>query len=237
MIDKELLKKLVLPFGISPTDGEVGMLDRYSDMLFEKNKVMNLTAITEPYDVTVKHFVDSLSVFSVISPKDGESFIDVGTGAGFPGAAVLIMSPHLKMTFLDGTRKKLDFIKESLDLIGLDAEILHMRAEEAGRNACYREKFDYVTARAVANLRELSEYCIPFLKLGGTFVAMKGSDSEDEIKEAEAAISVLGGKISEIKSIEIADGVKRTLVVIKKISQTPPKYPRTSAKIAKQPIK
>ena len=222
MINKELLKKYTDFFGIT---------------LDDTNKHLNLTAITDSEGVTVKHFADSLSIMSVYKPTKGSRLLDVGTGAGFPGAVLLMANPDISMTLLDGTQKKLRFISETLDSVDLFAETVHMRAEEAGQKNEYRESFDLVTARAVANLRELSEYCLPFVKVGGSFIAMKSVKTDDEINEAEKAIALLGGKIDKIHSFELGDAGERTLIIIKKISQTPPKYPRPSAKIAKQPIK
>lgn len=237
MINRELLKKYADSFGISLDETVFDRFDKYAESLVETNKHLNLTAITDPEGVTVKHFADSLSVLSIINPESGSRLLDVGTGAGFPGSVILMARPEVSMTLLDGTQKKLRFISETLNFIGLSAETVHMRAEEAGQKAEYRESFDFVTARAVANLRELSEYCLPFVKTGGSFIAMKSVKTDDEIEEAEKAISVLGGKIDKIHSFDLGDAGERTLIIIKKISHTPTKYPRPSAKIAKQPIK
>ncbi len=237
MINKELLKKYADIFGITVDETVIDRFDKYAEALVETNKHLNLTAITDPDGVTVKHFADSLSVLSVCTPKKGDCLLDVGTGAGFPGSVLLMANPDINMTLIDSTQKKLRFISETLDSIGLYAETIHMRAEEAGQLPEYRESFDTVTARAVANLRELSEYCLPFVKVGGTFIAMKSVKTDEEINEAEKAISILGGKIEKIHSFELGDAGERTLIIIKKISHTPPKYPRPSAKIAKQPIR
>ena len=184
-----------------------------------------------------KHFLDSLTVLQAIHLPENARCIDVGTGAGFPGAALLIARPDLRMTLLDGTRKKLGFIQETLDTVGLSAQIVHMRAEEAGQLSAHRAQYDLVTARAVANLRELCEYCLPFAGIDGTFVAMKSVRSDAEIAEAQSAIRLLGGKIDKNLSFSLPQTGERTLICIKKISQTPAKYPRPSAKIAKQPLK
>ena len=237
MINKELLKKYTDFFGITLDETAISRFDKYAEALVETNKHLNLTAITDSEGVTVKHFADSLSIMSVYKPTKGSRLLDVGTGAGFPGAVLLMANPDISMTLLDGTQKKLRFISETLDSVDLSAETVHMRAEEAGQKSEYRESFDLVTARSVANLRELSEYCLPFVKVGGSFIAMKSVKTDDEINEAEKAITLLGGKIDKIHSFELGDAGERTLIIIKKISQTPPKYPRPSAKIAKQPIK
>ena len=237
MIDRELLKKYSDSFGISLDETAFDRFDKYAEALVETNKYLNLTAITDTEGVTVKHFADSLSVFSVFNPESGNRILDVGTGAGFPGSVIQMARPDVHVTLLDGTQKKLRFISDTLRTVGLSAETVHMRAEEAGQNPSYRETFDYVTARAVANLRELCEYCLPFVKIGGSFIAMKSVKTDEEIDEAEKAIELLGGKIDRIHSFQLGDAGERTLIIIKKISHTPPKYPRPSAKIAKQPIK
>ena len=162
--------------------------------------------------------------------------IDVGTAAGFPGVAMLIARPDLKVTLLDSTGKKLKVIEDILSNIGLEANILHMRAEEAGRKAEYRENFDFATARAVANLRELSEYCLPFVKVGGKFISLKAAKAQEEIDGAKKAIKLLGGKIAKAESFELLDAGERNIIIIEKISATNTKYPRPSAKIAKNPL-
>ena len=237
MIHRNLLQKEAAAFGVSLDDTALERMDRYSAELVRVNEHLNLTAITEPNDILYKHWVDSLCVLRFVEPDVGARCIDVGTGAGFPGVALLIARPDLRMTLLDSTRKKLTFISETLGTIGLSAETLHLRAEEAGQMTDYREQFDLVTARAVANLRELCEYCLPFLKPGGVFAAMKSVRSEEEIAEARSAIRILGGSIEEVHTFSLENAGERTLILLKKISQTPPKYPRPSAKIAKQPIR
>jgi 16S rRNA (guanine527-N7)-methyltransferase len=236
LINRELLLSCASQFNIGLDAAAVERFDIYARLLTEKNKVMNLTAIVEPDEIVVKHFADSLSLFSVISPKAGEKFIDVGTGAGFPGVAVLIARPDLKVTLIDGTNKKLEFIRTLCCELGLKPEIIHARAEEAGQNKALRESFDYAAARAVANLKNLCEYCLPFVKNEGAFLAMKGTKAEAEIRQAETAILLLGGRIDEIKSFNLNDTGGRNLILIRKISQTPPKYPRSAAQIAKRPL-
>lgn len=237
MIDKEDLRKGAESFGLALDETALDRFDRYAEALAETNKHLNLTAITNPEGIVTKHFLDSLSVLSVYSPKRSARCIDIGTGAGFPGSTLLIARPDLHMTLLDGTQKKLHFVEETLQSMGLYAKILHSRAEEAGQRSEYREQFDLATARAVANLRELSEYCLPFVQVGGTFIAMKSQKTEEEIAEAANAIHLLGGRIDTIHTFSLRDAGERTLILIKKVSQTPPKYPRSSAKIAKQPLK
>ncbi|MCR4615007.1 MAG: 16S rRNA (guanine(527)-N(7))-methyltransferase RsmG [Clostridiales bacterium] len=237
MIDEKLLEEYIEKSGLSLDNTAMDRLDSYAAAVVEKNKVMNLTAITEPYEFTVKHIIDSLSLFMAADIKPGAKVMDVGTGAGFPGMVLLIARPEIKLSLLDSTRKKLDFINETAQAMGLSPEIIHLRAEEAGKKPEYREKFDVVTARAVSNLRDLSEYCLPFVRVGGVFAAMKGAGAGEEIAEAKTAIKLLGGKISEIKSLKIEGAGERNIIIIEKISHTATKYPRSSAQIAKNPIR
>ena len=237
MLNKELLYATIQKFGVEIDDNAFERLDKYAEMLVETNKSFNLTAITEPDDVTVKHFADCLALFGKVGIPENSKIIDVGTGAGFPGLVLLLTRPDIKMTFLDSTKKKLGFIQNVLDETGVKAEVVHARAEEAGQNPQYREKYDFATARAVANLTNLSEYCLPFVKVGGEFISMKSAASDDEIKSAENAIGILGGKIKNDTVFDLTEEMPRRILEIKKISQTPTKYPRPSAKIAKNPIK
>ena len=168
---------------------------------------------------------------------EGAKVIDVGTGAGFPGLAMLIARPDLDMTLMDSTKKRLMVIEDILENIGLKANIVHSRAEDAGQSKEFREKYDFSTARAVTNLRDLAEYCLPFVKVGGSFVPMKSAKAQEEISDAKKAIHVLGGQISKVDTFDLLDCGERTIINVKKISSTPAKYPRPSAKIAKNPIK
>ncbi len=236
-IDTEKLRLLAKENEIELDDDALSRLDFYAERLIETNKHVNLTAITSPDEIVYKHFLDSLMILRYIQPQPQSRWIDVGTGAGVPGYVLLAARPDLQMTLLDGTKKKLHFVQETVDTAGLSAQTLHARAEEAGQDAAYRAQFDYASARAVANLRELAEYCLPFLRIGGTFVAMKSKKTDEEIVEAQSAIRLLGGKIERIVSFDLPSVGERTLIIIKKTSQTPPKYPRPSAKIAKQPLK
>ena len=236
MINKALLKAEADKIGIFLDDTALERLDKYADLLVETNKSLNLTAITDPDEIVYKHFIDSLSLLTCVEIKNGAKVIDVGTGAGFPGVVLLIARPDLKITLLDGTNKRLVFIKKVLDEIGFEAEIVHMRAELAGKDIKYREKFDLVTARAVANLNTLAEYCMPFVKVGGIFAPMKSSKTEEEVSAARGAIKARGGKIAEIKPLIVANCGERYVIITEKISQTPPKYPRASAQISKKPL-
>lgn len=236
-IQTEKLILLTNNAGIELDKNAVLKLDLYAERLIETNKQFNLTAITGPDEILYKHFLDSLMILRYIIPKSGERWIDVGTGAGIPGFPILAASPGLQMTFLDGTKKKLQFIQDTLQAAGMQGKTVHARAEKAGQEKEYREQYDYVSARAVAHLRELTEYCLPFLKIGGYFVAMKSKKTEEEIQESQRAIHLLGGKIKQIETFQLDNVGERTLIFIEKISHTPPKFPRPSAKIAKQPLK
>lgn len=235
-IPLEKLKEYALNFGVELDDTALERFDIYGRLLAEWNEKINLTAITDPEEIALKHFVDSLSVLKYCEIGEGASLIDVGTGAGFPGLALLIARPDIKLTLLDSTKKKLGVIEDILANIGLSAELLHSRAEEAGQKAAFREQFDFATARAVANLRELSEYCLPFVKKGGSFISMKAAKADEEISGAKKAIAVLGGKIEKTESFMLGEAGERNIVIIKKVSSTPAKYPRPSAKIAKNPL-
>lgn len=236
-ISMELLKNKAADFGVNLDEKALERFDLYAKLLVEWNEKINLTAITDPDGIVLKHFVDSLSVFSAINIPEGAKSIDVGTGAGFPGIPMLIARPDLKTTLLDSTNKKLNVIRDILEKLDLQCEVLHTRAEEAGQNKTYREQYDFATARAVSNLRDLSEYCLPFVKKGGTFISMKSAKAEEEIAEGKNAIRILGGNIKEKKTFEIDEAGERTIILIKKVSTTPPKYPRPSAKIAKNPLR
>ena len=221
---------------ISISESQYALFEAFTEILLQKNKVMNLTAITEPEEIAVKHYLDSLTVLKYAEIPQGASIIDVGTGAGFPSIPLLIARPDLKITMIDGTEKRLKFIRETLDALGLNGNAEHLRAEEAGKKTAYRERFDFATARAVARLNVISEYCIPLIKVGGTFIAMK-SEAKDEITEAGYAIKQLGAEIGAVERFDLPDSSARTLIIIKKLSQTSPKYPRASTQIAKKPLK
>ena len=235
MINKSELKRICADFGVKLDDTALERFDKFAELLVEKNKVMNLTAITEPDEIIVKHFADSLTALSMIDIPKGANIIDVGTGGGFPGIPLLIARPDIQLTMLDSTKKKLAFVQEAVDELGLKATVLHKRAEEAGQSEL-RESFDFCVSRAVAALNVLSEYCIPFVKVNGTFLAMKGSKGNEELDGAKKAIPALGGKVINKKSMILPDGGERILIEIKKISHTATKYPRVSAQISKKPL-
>ena len=213
-------------------------------MLKEKNKVMNLTAVDDDKGIAMKHFIDSLTLCPYIreeevKAKGGKTltFIDVGTGAGFPGLPVKISCPELSVTLMDSLEKRLNFLNEVITALGLkDCSTVHSRAEDAGRNKKYREKYDIVTARAVARLSVLAEYCLPLVKIGGVFLAMK-SHSEEEEQDAAKAISLLGGTIEKSDTFKLpGTDMERTIIVVRKIRPTPARFPRKAGTPSKTPI-
>lgn len=238
MIDKDFLRNLFTEYGFDVSDKQANDFDQYAQTLVEWNEKINLTAITEPKDIVVKHFLDSAMLLSATEKAipEGSTLIDVGTGAGFPSIPCKILREDIKLTLLDSLNKRINFLQTVSDEINQDNHCVHGSAEEVSRKADFREQYDFATARAVANLRDLSEYCLPFVKVGGYFIALKGYEIEDEIQESIKAISVLGGEIEKVEKYNLPEDNKRAIVVIKKISQTPTKYPRTRGKIKKQPI-
>ncbi len=236
IINKDLLKNNAASLGIELGEEEISRFDMLAERLIEQNKTMNLTAITEPDEVVIKHFVDSISLLSAVTPEEGAKILDLGTGAGFPGIPLLICRPDIKLTMVDSTAKKLKYVAATVEALGLEAETLHSRAEEAGKQPEYREQYDIVCSRAVAALNLLCEYCLPFVKVGGVFAAMKSAKADEEIALAKNALKTLGGKIVDKKTFTLSDGGERTIILIKKVSQIPSKYPRPSAQIAKKPL-
>ncbi len=236
MISKKLLQENFEAFGFQYSDEIGNRLDRYAEMLVEWNQKINLTAITEPDDIVIKHFIDSILLLKVIDLPLNASLIDVGTGAGFPSLPICVVRNDLRPTLLDSLNKRVTFLEELCKEIAVNAKFLHARAEETGQKEEYREKFDAATARAVAHLRELSEYCLPFVKQGGVFIALKGYEVENELEEARYAISQMGGKVEAVEKFELPFENKRSIVIIRKFRQTPAKYPRMTAKIKKYPL-
>ena len=242
MIDRDLLARCAAPYDVEITDVLYQRLDTYARLLVEWNEKMNLTAITDPVGVAVKHFTDSLTAAPLL-PEGKFSLIDVGTGAGFPGVPLALLRKDCSLTLLDSLNKRLTFLDAVCHEVGLNANLVHARAEEGGRKPELRERFDVATARAVAALPTLCEYCLPFVKVGGRFLALKGPDGDREQEAAARAVSTLGGKFVGAKTLTLPaqpeDGVEsmtRRLVEIAKVAPTPAKYPRSSAKIAKQPL-
>lgn len=217
---------------ISITAEMADKLVRLCDFMVEYNENVNLTSITEFEEVVDKHFVDSVLPFFMVEIPEGSSFIDVGTGAGFPALPLLIVRPDLKGTLCDSLNKRCFYLEKACELVGIHAEIIHARSEELGRKR--RECFDFSTARAVAAMPVLAEYCVPFVKKGGRFIALKSVN--EDIMAAASAVKKLGGEIAQVTDYEIPNGDRRRLAVVNKLSQTPTQYPRSSANIAKKPL-
>lgn len=223
-------------FGLTLDDAIINRLNTYGNMLVEWNEKMNLTAITEPEEVLYKHFLDCLMFFKNVNVPKNAKVIDVGTGAGFPGMVLKIARPDIELTLMDGLNKRLTFLNAVLTELKLEATTVHMRAEDGGKNPSFREKYDIACARAVANLPVLCEYCIPFVKLGGQFVAMKGASAQQELDSAANAYKILGCEKPTIICETLRQDESRAFIIAKKTSQTPPKYPRMGGKIAKSAL-
>ncbi|NLN65468.1 MAG: 16S rRNA (guanine(527)-N(7))-methyltransferase RsmG [Clostridiaceae bacterium] len=234
----EILREGAACYGISLTDNQIKQFSQYLDKLNEWNQKINLTAITEERDVVIKHFIDSLTVCQYL-PGNTKKLIDVGTGAGFPGIPLKIVHEHLSVTLLDSLEKRVRFLNDVIaDNQLTDIQALHGRAEDVAREKAHREAYDIGIARAVASLTVLCEYVLPLVRIGGLFVAMKGSDIHNEIKDAEKAISILGGAIKSINHFTLPfDPMERHIVLIEKTRQTPTQYPRKSGKPTKSPIR
>lgn len=222
---------------IDISDKQIAMFEKYMELLLDWNNKINLTAIIEPKEIAVKHFYDSLTLSWCYDFSQPVNMIDIGTGAGFPSIPLLIIYPHINITMLDSLNKRLIFLEEVLQSLDLTANLIHARAEDKAKLPQFREQFDLVTARAVANMNRLSEYCLPYAKIDGCFAAMKGSHAQEELNEADKAISILGGKVENIKTFNLPDESERSIIIIKKVSSTPAKYPRNSGKINKIPLK
>ena len=233
----ESLREKTSAFGVELTDKICKNLNIYGNMLLETNEHINLTAITEPSEVLYKHFYDCILFFKNVKVEKGASLIDVGTGAGFPGMVLKIVRPDLEITLLDGLNKRLVFLDNVINTLGLEGiKTVHLRAEEGGKNENYREKYDIACARAVAALPVLAEFCAPYVKKGGMFVAMKGPAANDELESAKQAFNKLGLDKGNIICENLRENEQRSFIISKKISQTPPKYPRNFGKISKQPL-
>lgn len=224
--------------GITLSDTQIEQFMIYYEYLIEKNKVMNLTGITEFEDVMIKHFVDSLAVVKAVDMSRINTLLDLGTGAGFPGIPLKIAFPHVEMVLLDSLNKRINFLKELIEKCRLEKiTAIHGRAEEYAKQKEYRESFDLCVSRAVANLSSLSEYCIPYVKLNGQFISYKSGNIDMELKEAERAINLLGGKKQEVIRFQLpGSDIDRSLVVIHKEKNTPGKYPRKAGMPAKEPL-
>lgn len=234
---KKILFEKAKKINIELNDKQLDMFYLYMSLLLEWNEKINLTAITNPEEIITKHFIDSLTISKYI--KNKQNLIDVGTGAGFPGIPLKIVNKDIKITLLDSLNKRINFLNEVIAKLDLkNIETKHGRAEEFGKNKEYREKYDIATSRAVANLSTLSEYLIPFVDIGGEVVSMKGQDIKEEVLSAKNAIKVLGGKVENIDEFCLPDSdIKRNIILIKKVKNTPAKFPRKPGMPAKEPIK
>ncbi|MBR2046802.1 MAG: 16S rRNA (guanine(527)-N(7))-methyltransferase RsmG [Agathobacter sp.] len=218
------------------TDKQLEQFRTYYEMLVEKNKVMNLTGITEWDEVLEKHFLDSISLIRAIDLNQNLSVMDMGTGAGFPGIPLKIAFPNLKVTLADSLNKRVLFLQEVIDALGLEnIEAIHGRAEDLARDKCYREQYDLSVSRAVANLSTLSEYCLPFVKIGGQFISYKSGEIEEEVAESKSAVFLLGGKIKDTVKFELGES-GRSFIIIDKVKGTPKTYPRKAGTPSKKPL-
>lgn len=234
ILNDKLLEGLA-DLGITLSEDQIQQFIKYYELLIERNKVMNLTAITDPEEVVEKHFVDSLTLIKAVGLETGK-MIDIGTGAGFPGIPLKIAFPSLEVVLLDSLNKRVKFLNEVIQSLGLNGiKAIHARAEDAAKDKEYRESFDYCVSRAVANLSSLSEYCIPFVKKGGCFISYKSGNIEEELQNAKKAIYLLGGQQKEVVKFQLGEN-ERSLVVIQKIGNTSGKYPRKAGLPTKEPL-
>lgn len=229
---KDLLLNFIKDYKITLTENQYKQFQKYFELLVEWNEKMNLTAITDESGVALKHFADSLSLLNFVDIPQNSTLADVGTGAGFPGVVLKIARPDIKLTLIDSLNKRLVFLNEVCSQLGIDAELIHSRAEDGARDEKLRESFDFVASRAVARMNVLSEYCLPYVKVGGAFCAMKGAQANEEFKESLNAINTLGGKLENKYFFELPEnGGERAIAVVRKVRNTPQKYPRQSGKI------
>lgn len=235
----QLLEIKLKELNIQINEIQKKQFDTFYSMLVEWNKVMNLTGITEYEEVIEKHFVDSLSIVNIFDLSEINTVIDVGTGAGFPGIPLKIAFPHLKITLLDSLNKRINFLDSVIDELKLDGiYTIHGRAEDFAKKDDYRERYDLCVSRAVANLSTLSEYCLPYIRVGGMFVSYKSGDVDDEVLESKKAISILGGKLDNVVKFQLpGTDINRSFIKIEKIKNTGKKYPRKAGLPSKEPLK
>ena len=222
--------------GLTLTDEQLSRLDAFAEMMLEYNSHTNITRITGPEDIAVKHILDSLAVFNYVDIPRNANLLDVGAGAGFPSVPMAVYRPDISVTQLEANGKKTAFLQDAAENLSLNATVIQERAEQAAHNKRYRESFDFVTARAVAALNTLAEYCLPFVREGGKFVAFKAANVKDEMSAAKPALQALGGELEAVHEYELPGENGRSLIIVSKIGRTPAAYPRANAKIIKRPI-
>jgi 16S rRNA (guanine527-N7)-methyltransferase len=238
MYDISVFTELLNTLDLTLSDTQIQQFMTYYEMLIERNKVMNLTAITEYEEVIHKHFVDSLSIVKVYQNKENIRVIDMGTGAGFPGIPLKIAFPSWNITLLDSLNKRINFLNDVINELELsDITAIHGRAEDYGKDPNYRETYDLCVSRAVAKLSTLTEYCLPYVKVNGYFIPYKAGNIDSEVKESKKAIQILGGTLEKVEQFQLPDtDMERSLIVIKKTNHTPKQYPRSSGKPSKEPL-
>lgn len=234
----QLFEKKLEELEIILTEKQKQQFDQYYELLVEWNKVMNLTGITEYEEVNERHFIDSVSIVKAVDITGVDNLIDVGTGAGFPGLPLKIVFPHLKVTLLDSLNKRIKFLDEVISQLGLtDVETIHGRAEDYAKQKDYREQFDLSVSRAVANLSTLSEYCLPFVHVGGMFIPYKSGEIVEELNQSKHAVNLLGAEIKEVVKFTLpGSDIGRSFIKIKKVKATAKKYPRKAGLPAKEPL-
>lgn len=236
---QELARAAQSRFGLRLSDGQLQAFTLYARELQDWNLRVNLTAITDPHEITVKHFLDSLSCLLALKPRPGDKLVDVGSGAGFPGIPLRIACPQIELVLVESIGKKADFCRHIVELLGLDGvQVVQARAELIGRSAEHRGRYDWAVARAVARLPVLLEYLLPLLRVGGAAIAQKGESGPTEAKQAQPALEILGGELQQVIPVELPGASEaHYLIVVTKINETPAKYPRRPGIAAKRPIK
>lgn len=236
--DLTILEEGCQEFGITLDEVQKKQFTDFYEYLVEKNKVMNLTGITEFQEVLVKHFLDSLACVKAVDMSKVNRIMDIGTGAGFPGVPLKIAFPHLEACLLDSLKKRVNFLEETFQLLKLEnITAIHGRAEEFAKNKAYRETYDLCVSRAVSNLATLSEYCLPYVKTGGFFISYKSGTVQEEVEQAQKAVKILGGRIQDVVYFQLPDSeIQRSLVVIEKVKATPGRYPRKAGTPLKEPL-
>ncbi|MFD3155357.1 16S rRNA (guanine(527)-N(7))-methyltransferase RsmG [Haloimpatiens sp. FM7330] len=235
----DILSDAAVNEGLILDDKKYEQFIKYKEMIKEWNKKINLTAITEDEEIIKKHFIDSMKIFKFNPLKKAHKIIDIGTGGGFPGIPMKIIKEDISITLLDSLKKRINFLDEVVRNLDLqNVETIHGRAEDFGVDKTYREKYDVAVSRAVANLAVLSEFCLPFVKVNGYFIALKGPSVKEELNESKKAIKILGGKLEDVIEVDIqGSDLRHNLVVIKKIKEIPKRYPRKAGYVSKKPIK